>query len=102
METGTVRLLMQLPYRMPTLIAAKLAAVIAAWLVAAIPAASALALWRHLAAICTHSRRFNLLLGHLLYGLLIGAIALVRGLDRRKRCDRRDHDAGGHDRLLGA
>src|SRR5438309_8270802 len=42
-ETGTLRLLVQLPYRMPTLIAAKAAAVTGAWLIALIPAASALA-----------------------------------------------------------
>ena len=75
-ETGTLRLLLQLPYRVPTLIAAKMAAVVAAWLIALIPAASALLLWRvvggHLDAVET----FNLLLGHLLYGLLIGAVAL--------------------------
>jgi ABC-type transport system involved in multi-copper enzyme maturation permease subunit len=75
-ETGTLRLLLQLPYRVPTLITAKMAAVAAAWLIALIPAASALVLWRvhggHLDAVET----FNLLLGHLLYGLLIGAVAL--------------------------
>jgi ABC-2 type transport system permease protein len=75
-ETGTLRLLLQLPYRLPTLITAKMAAVAAAWLIALILAATALALWRalggHLAALET----LNLLLGHLLYGLLIGAVAL--------------------------
>jgi ABC-2 type transport system permease protein len=75
-ETGTLRLLLQLPYRVPTLITAKMAAVAGAWLVALIPAASALVLWcalgGHLGAVET----LNLLLGHLLYGLLIGAVAL--------------------------
>src|ERR1700756_5563243 len=44
-ESGTLRLLVQLPYRVPTLVAAKLAAVATAWLVAIIPAMSALVLW---------------------------------------------------------
>src|SRR5207245_5371165 len=44
-ESGTLRLLVQLPYRVPTLIAAKMTAISAAWLIAIIPALSALALW---------------------------------------------------------
>jgi ABC-2 type transport system permease protein len=75
-ETGTLRLLVQLPYRVPTLIAAKGAAVTAAWLVALIPAASALVLWRALGGHLDAIETLNLLLGHLLYGLLIGAVAL--------------------------
>jgi len=75
-ETGALKLLVQLPYPIPTLVAAKLAAVTAAWLVTLIPTASALLLWLsfggHLNALETSS----LLVGHLLYGLLIGAIAL--------------------------
>ena len=75
-ETGTLRLLVQLPYRLPTLIAAKGAAVAATWLVALIPAASALVLWRMLGGHLDAIETLNLLLGHLLYALLIGAIAL--------------------------
>src|SRR5438552_7407601 len=44
-ETGALRLLVQLPYGSPTLIAVKLAAVLAAWFLACIPALSALATW---------------------------------------------------------
>src|SRR4029077_13608379 len=40
-EAGALRLLLQLPYRVPTLIAAKMTAIFGAWLVALIPAASA-------------------------------------------------------------
>jgi len=76
-ETGTLRLLVQLPYRTPTLIAAKAAAVAGAWLIALIPAASALVLWRMLGGHLHAIETLNLLLGHLLYGLLIGAVALV-------------------------
>jgi ABC-2 type transport system permease protein len=75
-ETGTLRLLLQLPYRMPTLITAKMAAVASAWLIALIPAASALLIWRALGGHLDAGETLNLLLGHLLYGLLIGAVAL--------------------------
>lgn len=75
-ETGTLRLLVQLPYRTPTLIAAKAAAVMAAWLIAFIPAASALALWLMLGGHLHALETLNLLFGHLLYGLLVGALAL--------------------------
>lgn len=75
-ETGALRLLVQLPYRASTLIGAKLAAVLAAWSFASIPVLSMLAIWKasggHLSALETS----NLVLGHLLYGVLIGAIAL--------------------------
>src|SRR6185369_3727621 len=75
-ETGTLRLLVQLPYRTPTLIAAKAAAVAGTWLIALIPAASALVLWLMLGGHLHTIETLNLLLGHLLYGLLIGAVAL--------------------------
>src|SRR6266478_982796 len=56
-ETGALRLLVQLPYRLATLVSAKLAAVLAAWMLASIPALSALIFWRilggHLAMVET-------------------------------------------------
>jgi len=75
-ESGALRLLVQLPYRSATLIAAKLAAVLAAWLVASLPVLSALAIWRALGGHMAAAETLNLLLGHLLYGALVGAIAL--------------------------
>src|SRR5215831_11700658 len=45
-ESGTLRLLIQLPYRVPTLIGAKMATICIAWMIAAIPALSALVLWK--------------------------------------------------------
>jgi ABC-2 type transport system permease protein len=75
-ETGALRLLVQLPYRVPTLIAAKMTAVFGAWLAAVIPAASALALWLMLGGHLYLPETLDLLLGHLLYGLLVGSIAL--------------------------
>src|SRR2546421_7863124 len=71
-ETGTLRLLVQLPYRVPTLIAAKLAAIYVAWIIAAIPALSALVLWKGLGGHLDPAETLNLLLGQLLYGLLVG------------------------------
>ena len=75
-ETGALRLLLQLPYRVPTLIAAKMAAIFGAWLVALIPTASAVAIWAMLGGHLYVPETANLVLGHLLYGLLVGAIAL--------------------------
>src|SRR5215468_2380374 len=75
-ETGALRLLVQLPYRVPMLIAAKMTAVFGAWLAAVIPAASALAIWLMLGGHLYLPETLDLLLGHLLYGLLVGAIAL--------------------------
>ena len=75
-ETGALRLLIQLPYRVPTLIVAKMTAISLAWLVAVIPALSALAIWAMLGGHLYAPETLNLLLGQLLYGLLVGAIAL--------------------------
>ena len=75
-ETGALRLLLQLPYRVPTLIAAKMTAIFGAWLVALIPAASAVVIWAMLGGHLYVPETANLVLGHLLYGLLVGAIAL--------------------------
>ena len=75
-ETGTLKLLVQLPYRIPTLIASKLTAIIVAWLIAAISVAAALVFWRLFGGHLNLLETSNLLFGHLLYGLLIGAIAL--------------------------
>src|SRR6266436_7466770 len=75
-ESGALRLLVQLPYRSQTLITAKLAAVLAAWMLSSIPALSALVMWGLLGGHLSAPETLNLLLGHLLYGLLVGAIAL--------------------------
>ena len=75
-ETGALRLLVQLPYRVPTLIAAKITAICAAWLAALMPAVSAVAIWAALGGHLYVPETANLAFGHLLYGLLVGAIAL--------------------------
>src|SRR3981081_3051892 len=75
-ESGALRVLIQLPYRSSTLIAVKLVAVLCAWMLASVPAISALAIWRMLGGHLSAPETLNLLFGHLLYGLLVGAIAL--------------------------
>jgi ABC-2 type transport system permease protein len=75
-ESGALALLVQLPYRVPTLILAKMAAIFGAWLAAVICAASALAVWLALHGHLYVPETLNLVIGHVLYGLLIGAIAL--------------------------
>jgi ABC-2 type transport system permease protein len=67
-ESGALALLVQLPYRVPTLIAA--------WVAAVICAASALPLWLALGGHLYLPETLDLVFGHVLYGLLIGAIAL--------------------------
>ena len=75
-ETGALSLLVQLPYRPSTLVSAKLAAVLAAWILASIPSLSALIVWRILGGHLAAAETANLLFGHLVYGLLVGALAL--------------------------
>jgi ABC-2 type transport system permease protein len=75
-ESSALRLLVQLPYRVPILIAAKMTAISAAWFIAIIPALSAIAIWALLGGHLHAPESLNLLFGHLLYGLLVGAIAL--------------------------
>ncbi|WP_336489458.1 ABC transporter permease subunit [Methylobacterium nigriterrae] len=75
-QNGGLKLLLQLPYRSATLIVTKLVAVLAGWLLAAMPALSALALWSLLGGHLWPAETLNLLLGHLLYGLLIACIGL--------------------------
>jgi ABC-type transport system involved in multi-copper enzyme maturation permease subunit len=75
-ETGALRLLVQLPYGVPTLIAAKMAAIATALLIALVPALSAIALWALLGGHLQAPETLNLIFGQLLYGLLVGAIAL--------------------------
>ena len=75
-ETGALSLLAQLPYASATLVCAKLAAVMTAWLLVSVPALSALVVWILLGGHLAPAETLDLLLGHLLYGLLVGAVAL--------------------------
>jgi hypothetical protein len=75
-ETGALRLLVQLPYGSATLVTAKLIAIASAWLLCTIPALSALVIWTLFGGHLGAGETVNLLAGHFLYALLIGAIAL--------------------------
>jgi ABC-2 type transport system permease protein len=75
-ESGASHLLIQLPYRPSVLVAVKLVAVVTAWLLCAIPVLSVLLAWRLSGGHLALAETSNLIFGHLLYGLLIGAIAL--------------------------
>jgi ABC-2 type transport system permease protein len=75
-ESGALRLLVQLPYRTSSLIAAKLTAVAAAWWAASIPVLCSLVLWKASGGHLSFPETSSLVLGHLVYGLLVGAIAL--------------------------
>jgi hypothetical protein len=74
--SGALCLLVQLPYRAATLVTAKLVAVLAAWGLASLPAVSALGIWGLLGGHVALPETLTLLVGHLCYGLLVGAIAL--------------------------
>jgi len=75
-ESGALALLVQLPYRVPALIVAKITAIFAGWLAAVICAASALPAWLALGGHLDIPETLNLVVGHVLYGLLVGTIAL--------------------------
>jgi ABC-type transport system involved in multi-copper enzyme maturation permease subunit len=75
--SGGLKLLVQLPYRLTDVVAAKFAALIAAWLIALIPVVSALVCWGLLGGHLDPRETATLMLGHLLYGLLIGAISFL-------------------------
>jgi ABC-2 family transporter len=75
-ESGSLHLLIQLPYRSSTMIVTKLTAMLAAWALVSIPALSALGIWVLLGGHLAPLETLNLVFGHVLYGLLVGSIAL--------------------------
>jgi ABC-2 type transport system permease protein len=75
-QSGALRLLVQLPYHTITLIGVKLAAVFCAWLLCAIPVLSSVLAWWIVGGHLSPAETLTLFLGQLLYGLLIGAVAL--------------------------
>ena len=76
-QSGGLKLLLQLPYRPAMLVAAKLVAAMAGWLLALVPVLSATALWAALGGHLSAPETLTLVLGHLLYGLLISAVGLL-------------------------
>jgi ABC-type transport system involved in multi-copper enzyme maturation permease subunit len=75
--SGGLKLLVQLTYRLSDLVAAKFTALVAAWLIALIPVFSALICWGLLGGHLDTRETVTLMLGHLLYALLIGAISFL-------------------------
>ena len=75
-ESGALALLVQLPYRVPGLIVAKMTAIFGAWLAAVLCAASALLVWLAIGGHIYVPETLDLVLGQVLYALLVGAIAL--------------------------
>src|SRR5467141_947296 len=75
--SGGLKLFVQMPYRLTDFIAAKFAALIAAWTIALIPLISALVWWALLGGHLDPRETATLMLGHLLYALLIGAISFL-------------------------
>ncbi len=75
-QSGALRLLIQLPYRTVTIVSVKLAAVFVAWVLCAIPVLSSVLIWWMAGGHLSAAEIVTLFLGHLLYGLLIGAVAL--------------------------
>ncbi len=74
--SGALALLVQLPYRVPGLIVAKMTAIFGAWLAAVLCAASALLVWLAMGGHLYLPETLDLVLGQVLYGLLVGTIAL--------------------------
>ncbi len=75
--SGGLKLLVQLPYRLGDLVAAKFAALFAAWLIALIPVLSALVWWGLIGGHLDTRETATLMIGHLLYAFLIGAISFL-------------------------
>jgi len=75
--SGGLKLLVQLPYRLSDLVGVKFAILITAWFIALIPILSALIYWRLLGGHLETNETVTVILGHLLYALLIGAISFL-------------------------
>jgi ABC-2 family transporter protein len=75
-ESGSLKLLVQLPYSSGNLVLTKMIAVMVAWLLASFPVVTALIIWGLLGGHLAPGETFALFLGHALYAALVGAIAL--------------------------
>jgi ABC-type transport system involved in multi-copper enzyme maturation permease subunit len=76
-QSGALKLLLQLPGRLSTKMAAKGAVILGGWLLAWIPGLLAIALWRAYGGHLHAPETLNLLLGHLLRGMLSAGIAVA-------------------------
>lgn len=76
-ESGALKLLLQLPSSLLTKVTVKAIVVLCAWLIAWLPGLVAIVLWRSYGGHLYAPETLNLLLGHLLRGLLSGALAIA-------------------------
>ncbi|HEV8167802.1 MAG TPA: ABC transporter permease subunit, partial [Pyrinomonadaceae bacterium] len=76
-ESGALKLLLQLPGTMLSKLAAKGLVVLLAWLIAWLPGIAAIVLWHSYGGHVYAPETLNLLLGHLLRGLLSGALGVA-------------------------
>src|SRR5262249_47985052 len=76
-QTGTLKLLLQLPCPLGTVLAAKLSVIGIAWLMMVAPCLSAVVLWSWAGGHVGGIELGNLMLGHFLYGAVIAGVALV-------------------------
>ena len=100
-KSGTLRLLVQLPYRTSVLIAAKLAAILAGVVAVSLPALATLAWWTSLGGHLSMPETSNLVAGHVLYGLLVGTIALFAAAVTEFDRHRGHRGARVHHRIMG-
>lgn len=75
-ESGGIKLLLQLPGSLFAKVAAKGAVLIVAWLIAWVPGLVAIGLWRSYGGHVDAVETLNLLLGHLLRGLLSAGVGV--------------------------
>jgi ABC-2 type transport system permease protein len=76
-ESGALKLLLQLPLSLLTKLAAKSFVLLCAWIIAWLPGVVAIVLWLSYGGHLYAPETLNLLLGHLLRGLLSGALAMA-------------------------
>ena len=75
-ESGALKLLLQLPGSLLAKVSIKSFVLLCAWLIAWLPGLAAILLWRSYGGHVYAPETLNLLLGHLLRGLLSGALAI--------------------------
>ena len=76
-QSGALRLLLQLPSQLTTLLPSKVAGVIFAWLLVELPGLLALLLWGYFGGHLYAPEILCLLLGQFLYGMIVMAICFV-------------------------
>ena len=76
-QSGALKLLVQMPYSISSLLAAKLTAALCAWLAMLLPSLLAMAFWQGAGGHLAGAECANLVLGHFLYASVIAAISLL-------------------------